>query len=62
MGLEMESLREELVAILEEEEEEQEEGEKSCVEEEDEGPRASKRTDTQASYPTWLLPDFEMTI
>lgn len=66
LGLEMGTLQEELVTILEEEEEEeqeeQEEKEKSCVEE-DKGPEGKQEEERSGSfYPAQRLPDFEMTI
>ncbi|XP_021075502.1 glutamate-rich protein 4 [Mus pahari] len=63
LGLEMGTLREELVTILEEEEEEEEEEEKESCVEEDKWPEGKQEEyPSGSSYPTQRLPDFEMTI
>ncbi|XP_028637780.1 glutamate-rich protein 4 [Grammomys surdaster] len=78
LGLEMGTLREELVTILEEEEDEEEEEEQEKVEEEEEEEKSyrgrscvkenkgsqgkQKEGHSGRSYPAQRLPDFEMTI
>lgn len=68
LGLEMGTLREELVTILEEEEdddeeEQEEEGEgKNCVEENKGLSGKQGEGGSGNSYPAQRLPDFEMTI